>query len=418
MKGNQKAKQQEQDGLPDFGPSPPWSSRGKRAVASGLIIVLLLFIYQLRGVLLPVIMAVVVAYVVLPIVNLLHQRTRLNRNLSIAIVYLLFLAILLAIPITAIPSIINQANALIERTPEYLQSAGEFLSRPIHIAGFTIPLDQYPVLDQIYVNLADNLVQIAQSIGRESVNVLGNVAGATLSTIAWIIIVLVLSFYMVKDFRQLFDSAVHLIPQPYQADMYRLGYEISVTWNAFLRGQLLLCLVVGIATFCVALLAGLPNALVLAIIAGIAEFVPNLGPTLAAIPAVLVALFQSHGSWLGANMSPLLYAAIILGLYILIQQVENIVLVPRIIGRSLNLHPFVVFLGAIIGANVAGILGILLAAPILATMRLLLIYMFRKISDLPPFPLSEPAGRPQSEPEPVPALSADTPAGGTLGEQG
>ncbi len=371
--------------------SPTWSIRTKRAVVSGLLVALLLFFYQFRGVLIPVIMSVVVAYVVLPLVNLLHQRTRLTRTLSIVVVYLLILAALLAIPITTIPSIISEANALIERTPTYLQDLGDFLSRPFTVAGFTVPLDQYPILDQVYASLADNVVQIAQSIGRESVNVLGNVAGATLSTIGWIIIILVLSFYMVKDFRQLFDSTVHLIPLPYQGDAYRLGVEISQTWNAFLRGQLLLCLVVGTATFILALMVGLPNALVLALIAGIAEFIPNLGPALAAIPAILVALFQSQSSWLGMNMSPLLYAVIVLGIYILIQQVENIVLVPRIIGRSLNLHPFVVFLGAVAGANVAGILGILLAAPILATLRLLLLYMFRKLSDLPPFPLSEPA---------------------------
>ena len=157
----------------------------------------------------------------------------------------------------------------------------------------------------------------------------------------------------------------------------------------------MLCLVVSVATFILALIVGLPNALLLAIIAGIAEFIPNLGPVLAAIPAVLIALFQSESSWLGAQLSPLVYAGIVLGIYVLIQQVENIVLVPRIIGRSLNLHPFVVFLGAIAGASVAGILGILLAAPILATLRLLLIYMFRKLSDASPFPLSEPAPAPK-----------------------
>lgn len=410
-----------------FPPSPGWSIRTKRAVVSGLLIALLLFFYQFRGVVIPVIMAVVVAYVVLPLVNLLHQRTRLPRTLSIMVVYLLILAILVAIPITTIPSIVNEANTLVERTPDYLQGIGDFLSRPLNIAGFTIPLDQYPILDQVYANLADNVVQIAQSIGRESVNFLGDVAGATVSTIAWIIIILVLSFYMVKDFRQLFDSVVHLIPGPYQGDVYRLGGEISQTWNAFLRGQLLLCLVIGTATFILALIVGLPNALVLALIAGIAEFIPNLGPALAAIPAVLVALFQSQSSWLGANMSPLLYAGIVLGIYILIQQVENIVLVPRIIGRSLNLHPFVVFLGAVAGANVAGILGILLAAPLLATLRLLLLYTFRKLSDIPPFPLSEPAQRKSSgirlsrsrrAPETAPPAPREAATPGATGEQG
>jgi predicted PurR-regulated permease PerM len=364
--------------------------RTKRAALTILLVMAALLAYQLRGVLIPLIMALVVAYVVLPIVNLLHQRTRLSRAMSIAVVYLFILAILLAIPITTIPVLINEANTLQERIPFYLEQVGEFLSRPITILGFSIPLDQLTLLDQVYENLANNVVSIAQTLGRQSVTVLGDIAGATLSTVAWIVVVLVLSFYMVKDYKVLFASIVGLLPVSHQGDVYRLGWEISATWNAFLRGQLVLCLVIGIVTFIVALAIGLPNALILAIIAGIAEFVPNLGPVLAAIPAILVALFQNEASWLGRQVTPLLFGAIVLALYAVIQQVENIVLVPRIIGRSLNLHPFVVFLGAIVGASVAGILGILLAAPILATFRLLVIYVFRKLSDLPPFPLTDP----------------------------
>jgi predicted PurR-regulated permease PerM len=131
---------------------------------------------------------------------------------------------------------------------------------------------------------------------------------------------------------------------------------------------------------------GLPNALLLGLISGIAEFIPNVGAFLAAIPAVLIAFFQNDASWLGRQMSPFWFAIVVLGLYTLLQQIENLLLVPRVIGRSLNLHPMVVFIGAIAGASIAGILGILLAAPVMATARLIFLYIYQKLNDLPPFP--------------------------------
>jgi GNAT superfamily N-acetyltransferase len=215
----------------------------------------------------------------------------------------------------------------------------------------------------------------------------GSVATVTISTVGWIIIILVLSFYMVKDHRHLFGSLVDLVPVAYREDMYHLAYEVSGTWNAFLRGQLTLSLVVGGLTFVVASFIGLPNALLLALLAALFEFIPTLGPVLAAIPAVLVAFFQSNASWLGSQMSPFWFALLVVGLYILIQQFENMVLIPRIIGRTLNLHPLIVWLGALAGYAITGILGVLLAAPVLATFRLIFLYIYRKMADVPPEPV-------------------------------
>ena len=386
--------------------SPKWSARNKRVVVVMLLTLLVLSLYFIRGILIPVILAVVVAYVLLPAVRIIHEKTVLSRGASIAVVYIFIIIGLLAIPITTVPVLVNQGSNLIDNTPRYATQIGELLSRPVKIGPFNIPLDEYVVLDQVYQNVSQNLVDVAQTVGRQSMNVLRGVAGATLTMLGWMVIVLVLSFYMVADHKGLFDSLVGMIPEEHRGDAYLLGWEVSATWNAFLRGQLLLCLVVGVITFIVALIIGLPNALTLALIAGIAEFVPNLGPVLAAVPAVFVALFQNDSSWLGGQMSPIFFALLVLILYIVIQQVENIFLVPRIIGRSLGLQPFVVFLGAIAGATVAGILGILLASPLLATVRLILLYIFRKLSDQPPFPLTLPATPPI--PELTPENSEET----------
>jgi len=146
-----------------------------------------------------------------------------------------------------------------------------------------------------------------------------------------------------------------------------------------------LCLVMGIVIFVVALIIGLPNAITLAIIAGLMELIPTFGPILAAIPAVLIAAIQSDASWLGRLMSPFWFAILVLAIYGVANQLENYFLVPRIIGHHLKLHPMAVLLGVLGGASVAGILGILLAAPVLASIRLIWMYIYYKLTDQDPF---------------------------------
>jgi predicted PurR-regulated permease PerM len=360
--------------------SPQWQSSTKRIIVLILVTLAFLALVLIRSVLIPVIMSVVLAYILLPAVDLIHKRTGLGRGLSVAVIYLLIIAILIAIPISAVPQIIDQGNTLINNTPTYLEQLGEALSEPLKIGAFTVPLNEFP-LDSLYAAVRENVISIIQAVGPQSLRFFG----ATLSTVGWILIILVLSYYMVKDYRFLWGSIVALAPDDYHADMQRLGIEVSSIWNAFLRGQLILGFIVGFATFLVAVVVGLPNALFLGLLAGILEFIPNIGPVLASIPAILLALFQNESSWLGSLVGPFWFALIVLLLYGLIQRVENVYLVPRIIGRSLNLHPLVVLIGAVVGASVAGIFGILLAAPLLATARLILAYIYHKLLDQPPF---------------------------------
>jgi predicted PurR-regulated permease PerM len=366
--------------------SPPWNKQIKRQVTVALVILGLIGLYFVRAILIPLIMAMVVAYVVKPAIDFFHKRLRLPRTASIGIVYLIIIALLITGPAVAIPQIVREVNHFLGNLPHYIQELTVLLSQPIRIGEFEFSLDQAPILDQAFDSLSDNLLEIVRTVGTQGFTIFGNVATATLSTITWIIIILFLSFYMVKDYRELFGAAVDLVPTAYQRDMYLLGYEISATWNAFLRGQLTLALIVFTLIYVMALIVGLPNAFLLALIAGLLEFVPTLGPILSAVPGVLVALFQSNASWLGSQMSPFWYALIVLGLYVLIQQLEGWLLIPKVIGRSLNLHPMVVFVAVIAGASVAGILGVLLASPLLASGKLIFMYMYHKLNDQPPFP--------------------------------
>lgn len=365
--------------------SPRWKTSTKRLALTTLLVLSLLAIYAIRSLLIPIIMAMVLGYIVLPMVDFLHRRTRLNRNMAIAIIYLAITAILIAIPVTTIPQLINQGNNLINNMPRYIEDIGVFLTKPLIVGDYTIPLDELP-LEQVYDILSRNVIDIIQTIGRQGFNIFGSVASRTISTVLWIIIVLVLSLYMVKDYRELWASIVALAPKSYHSDLQHLGRDISETWNDFLRGQLILGIVVGTIVTTAAIVLELPNPLVLGLLAGLLEFIPNIGPTIAALPALLFAFFQHDISWLGSSVGPVWFALIVLGIYTLIQQIENNFLVPRIIGRSLNLHSLIVFIGALAGASIAGVLGILLAAPILASGRIIIKYIYNKLLDLPPFP--------------------------------
>ena len=365
--------------------SPPWQPGTKRVIQIVLITLILLLLYRIRALLLPIVISMIVAYALEPVVRTLEKEARFSRLLALTLVYLVIIGGLVAIPVGTVPQIVNQFRSFLDNLPDYLLAIGDFLSKPVVIAGVEIPLNELQ-LEQIYASVSGNLIEIIRSVGRPSFTLFGSLASITLSAFGWILVVLFISFYLVKDHRQLFRSAVSLIPTEHQGDIYRLAYELNRLWNDFFRARLILCVIVGFLTFVIATIIELPNALALAIIAGIGEFIPNIGPTLASLPAILIAIFQSDASWLGAATGPFWFAVIVLTLYLVIQQVENTFLVPRIMGHSLNLHPMIVFIAALAGASVAGILGLLLAAPVLASARLIFIYIYRKLNDLPPFP--------------------------------
>jgi predicted PurR-regulated permease PerM len=175
------------------------------------------------------------------------------------------------------------------------------------------------------------------------------------------------------------------VPPRYRGDVQILLDETAAIWNAFIRGQAILALIIGLTAWIVLTALGVRFSLALGLIAGVLEFVPMFGPLISAVAAVLVALFQGSNIW---GISQLGFGLIVLAIFMLIQQIENNVLVPRIIGRSLNLHPLTVLVALLGGGVIGGVLGLLLAAPTVATTRTCLGYVYRKAVGLETWPVS------------------------------
>jgi predicted PurR-regulated permease PerM len=160
--------------------------------------------------------------------------------------------------------------------------------------------------------------------------------------------------------------------------------ELGQVWNAYLRGQLILSSFIGAAVFVAATLLGVPNALVLGLISFTLEFIPTLGPTLALIPAALLALFSTSTTIGG--LGGITFMIMVIVVWFLIQNIQAILVTPRVMGDSLNLHPFVILLAVLAGASFGGALGVILAAPMVATIRLFGQYIYGKLFDTSPFP--------------------------------
>ncbi len=364
--------------------SKSWSDTTKWLVIISSLLALVWIVYRFSQIISPLAIAVILAYVLNPPVKFITTRARLPRTLAVAAIYLALIVILSLVLVAFVPSLIQQVTSIDVDLQDSVEDISRFFEQPLSIFGFSIDLRD------MYGEVRDTVQSIVSPLASQTVSFLVGLA----SGVAWLIFILIVSFYLLKDLGKLGNSIRGLVPADYWDEVRQLGEQVNVIWSAFFRSQLVLCAVIGTVVGVTMQVVGVRNALILGIIAGVLEIIPNIGPIIAAIPAILIAYFQ------GSAYLPLSdgwFALLVVGLYVVIQQLENNILVPRIIGRSLNLHPLVVIIGAIAGANLAGVLGMFLAAPALASLRILGRYVYRKLLDLEPFLAQESS----EEPEPM-----------------
>ena len=352
-----------------------WSTSTKRIIVIVILVLLALVIYRFRDVIPPLVIALLLAFILDPIADFLTDRVHLSRGMATGLIFLILIVGMLGVvaaPVTVVPSIQRAISLVQIDFIRVITDIGSFLERPVEIWGYSLDLSA------MFEEVTAMLRAFVSSVAQGTLDVVLNLASGAF----WLIIILMITFYLLKDADRFIEQLDDLAPPGYRDDFVRLRRQITSVWHAFLRGQLLLGLAMVAITTAVCMAVGLPYALVMGLIAGAMELVPNVGPIIALIPAALVALFQ------GSSFLPLSnfwFAMLVIGLYVVIQQIEGNVLVPRILGRSLNLHPLVVLVGIIVGGSLAGILGMLLAAPVLATLRVVGRYIFCRLYDRDPF---------------------------------
>ncbi len=396
---------------PDIPASQGWDTSTKRTVLIIMLVGIVAILWISRRVIPWVILAAIVSYLLIPVVDLL-TRLRIPRTVATLLIFAIVLIILILLPVFLVPVLVQQGSQV--ASFDVTAAASSFLAwlmrslneLPIEINLLGISIPTGAVAEQIrsgfqqftfVPTMAEVLSYLQQAITTATGIVSSTAAlsvavvGRIFSGVITALVIFFLSLYITKDFPSIRRYVEGLFPTSYQPELRELFLRIGYIWSSFFRGQIILSLVIGTLTWFVMSMIGMPGALLLGIVAGALEVIPNIGPIIATIPAVIIALLQGS-SVLGAyGVSNVAFALIVIAISFLIQQAEGNILVPRIIGDSVNLHPVVVIVGVAVGFSAFGVLGAFLAAPTLATGRVVGGYVHAKLLDYPPF-LRTPQG--------------------------
>ncbi len=348
----------------------------------GVLLILLstLLLYQLRQFLVPFILALLLAYILHPFVLRLQRWTGMRRGFAVAIVYVVLVVVLVAattgLGIAAANRVADFGEFLSSISTDLPDFVKDLLALEFALGPWVINLGEAN-LDPFVDGISSAITPLISQTG----NILAGVAGATAAFVGTSVLVLVIGFYLLLYLERFGWAVIGWVPGPYKSDASRIMTDMGSIWQSFFRGQLLMGLAVGTMTAVIMSILGVRNSIGLGVLAGVLEFIPIFGPWITAIVSVLVALFQETNPW---GLTPVSYALIVLAAGIFIQQVENNFLYPRVIGQSLALNPLVVLLAALAAGSLFGIVGLLLAAPVVATGRLCLGYLYWKTVGVDP----------------------------------
>ena len=348
-----------------------WSKATRYLVLIIVLMGLVWLLFAVRALVGPLVIAALLAYILNPAVTLITSRTKLSHNLSASLVYLLFLVVLVTILVIFVPVVINQAKSLALELQGVRVQLEDALASPVTFLGFDLPLNELLVDLQA---ISSPLLKPERIL---------RVLKATTTNLAWVLVILVTTYYLVRDWERLREWLIRLAPEAYQPDVRRLHGEIKGVWQAYLRGQLLLMLLVGVLTGLGSAVVGLPGAVALGLLAGALDLIPSLGPTVALVVAAVVAWFEGSAY---LPLSNAWFTVVVVALYTLVQLVENVWLQPRIMERSLRLHPGLVFVAVVGALALAGALVALIIVPLIGSAVVVGRYVHRRVLALEPWP--------------------------------
>ena len=348
-------------------------------VVALMILAAVALLQRIQPLITPITLAVIFAFILNPVVSFFNRWAHIPRPLVLLFIYLVFISILTVIVAILTPPLIRQIQNLMNELPAIMEGIESWLAREFTLGPFTIDPSGLLVETETF------LLETLQSLGSESINFLGDVLTGVAEVGVTIIFILIISFYLVKDGQKALDWIFKVIPPPQRDDARRLLHEINLIWGSFFRGQILLGIVGGLIVGIGSTIIGLPMALLMGVLAGLLELLPSLGHGIWLTIAVPLALF-SGSTWEWMPLSNFWFAVLVVGLHIVFEQVDLNYIIPRIIGRRVHLHPLMVIIGILIGARLGGVLGILLAAPTISSLRVLGRYIYANLLDMDPFP--------------------------------
>ena len=363
--------------------SPRWGSTTKLLVSFILVGIAAFLLYRFANLITPLLFIFIIAYLLHPVTAALSHGLHLSWKAAVNIAYLIILVVLLGLLtwggvglVGQVQSLIKSIQDIVANLPAYVQdlSTRVFVFGPFRYDMSTLDLDLNTISQQ--------LLSIVQPLLGRTGTLVGTVASGAASIFGWVFFVLIVSYFVMIESSGLRRDLFKVDIPGYEEDMNRLGDELSRIWNAFLRGQIIIfTLATGIYSVLLPIM-GVRYALGIALMAGLAKFLPYIGPAITWVVMALVTFIYPAG-WMADR--PLLYMAIVVIITLVIDQIIDSFITPRIMARTLKVHPAAVLVTALVAANLLGLLGVVIAAPFLATFMLIGRYVSRKLFDMDPW---------------------------------
>lgn len=366
--------------------SPRWGAMTKLVVALTFVAILAWLFLRFQSIIPPLLMAFILSYLLYPVASFLSRKLYFSWRAAVGSIYLLLLVLLLGLLTVGGLGLVQQIQSLIRliqnslvELPELISGVADWLD-----TRSPIPID----LETFDINaLTDQLLSVVQPLLGQTGQLLGTLASGAAQIFGWTVFILLVSFFVLSESGGFRGRIIKLKVPGYNEDISRLGRELGRIWNAFLRGQIIIFLLTVFVYTILLSALGLRYTIGLAFLAGLARFLPYIGPAINWIILVLVAFFQPFKLF---GMEPLAYTLLVVVLALIIDQIFDNLVSPRIMADALKVHPAGVLVMALVAANLLGILGVVIAAPFLATLQLVGQYVLRKMFDQDPWPESEP----------------------------
>ncbi|MFD0674161.1 AI-2E family transporter [Cohnella sp. GCM10027633] len=301
----------------------------------------------LKAVLAPFLIAMIISYVLNPVVNLLHQR-KVPRTAAVLLIYAVFITTCVVILMNVIPMFMKQAEELSEHMPELTMRAQNVVER------FNNP-EAFP--ESVRDGINRSLERLEKQVEERIADFLNNI-GAVVNVLFVAMIVPFLAFYMMKDMDVFERAALQYVPRAHRKHALRLMKDIDGALGSYIRGQFIVSLCVGVLAYIGYLIIGMPYPLLMAGFVSLFDIIPYLGPFFGALPALLMA---TTISW------KMVLLVIIVNS--ICQNLESNVISPQVVGRSMRMHPLTIILVLLVGGELAGIVGMILAVPLYAAMK-------------------------------------------------
>jgi len=333
----------------------------------GLIIIIALIfyiIYLVRTAVIPLLIGIIIAYMLIPLVKLFQKKMR--KIFAVTITYIIFLAAISVILFFIIPLVVQQFKTFIMQIPVYLQSISDFLNNFVATNTFVQNMQDFLQIEEGKFTSEEISKYLLGMLNIENFNIFRGATTVTrtaLSIVVNFIIGPILGFYILKDTDTIRSACIKIIPVRKRLEVDTILTKINKVFSRYVRGQLLISIIVGILCTIALLILRIDFAVLLGFIAGLFNLIPFLGPIVGAIPAAFTALF----------ISPIKALLVVL-IFIGIQQLDNYVISPNILKYQVGLHPGIIIVSLIAGGAVFGWIGLLLAVPTVAIIQELLRY--------------------------------------------